>query len=131
MDTYFLPADCLCNGQGALSFICDQMTGQCDCHANVVGRSCDTCQVDYYGLQSGAGCISCGCHTLGSLSTQCDLVTGDCQCRPLVTGRTCDTCVSGSYGPSSAASGCTSKCSHCSLHCWSHISSTSTWLLSP
>lgn len=55
---------------------CDAITGQCQCLPNVVGKQCDSCKVDYYGLKSREGCSYCNCEVEGTHNnkTNCDFV---------------------------------------------------------
>ncbi|KAF7654077.1 hypothetical protein LDENG_00074820, partial [Lucifuga dentata] len=106
---------CGCDVSGALSSVCDAMTGQCDCRENVTGRTCDRCQFGYFGLQSGRGCQPCGCNQSGSLSESCDM-EGRCQCVEGVTGEKCHHCRHGYYGFHS--NGCTAcNCVHTGGNC--------------
>ncbi|XP_029032401.2 laminin subunit alpha [Osmia bicornis bicornis] len=87
---------------------CDSHSGQCFCHENVVGETCDRCADDHYGYDTCEGCKACECG-IASERSQCDEVTGQCKCKPGVTGRRCDQCIPGywNYGPEGCAScGC-------------------------
>lgn len=55
---------------------CDQTTGQCNCLPNVIGKTCDQCKPDHFGLKSGEGCTFCGCEIEGTRynTTACDIV---------------------------------------------------------
>lgn len=79
---------------------CDQTTGQCFCLPNVIGKHCDQCKEDYYGLASGEGCSYCNCDTDGTInnSTSCDVFTGQCDCIESRGGRTCSECSYGHWG---------------------------------
>ncbi|NXJ43448.1 LAMA2 protein, partial [Ciconia maguari] len=87
---------CHCHINGSFSEICDSRTGQCECKANVIGRRCDVCQPETFGLQSSRGCIPCNCNSFGSKSFDCD-GDGQCYCQPGVTGKKCDRCAHGFY----------------------------------
>ncbi|XP_072711933.1 laminin subunit alpha-2 [Ciconia boyciana] len=87
---------CHCHINGSFSEICDPRTGQCECKANVIGRRCDVCQPETFGLQSSRGCIPCNCNSFGSKSFDCD-GDGQCYCQPGVTGKKCDRCAHGFY----------------------------------
>lgn len=45
--------DCSCHPNGSLSMSCDTETGACQCQENVTGEKCDTCFLQYYGINSG------------------------------------------------------------------------------
>lgn len=70
---------------------CDVYTGDCTCKRNVVGRDCNQCRPEYYGLsEDDDGCSACDCDLGGALSNSCDIITGQCPCRTNVQGRRCD-----------------------------------------
>lgn len=77
---------------------CDIVTGQCRCRVNVVGLSCDSCEVGYWNIGSGRGCEKCNCHPIGSHNQTCDERTGQCHCLSDVSGKHCDTCRPYYYG---------------------------------
>ncbi|XP_017028327.1 laminin subunit gamma-1 [Drosophila kikkawai] len=83
---------------------CDQVTGQCQCKPNVIGRDCGECQPGYFNIRSGNGCENCLCDPVGSYNATCDRYTGQCHCRPGVVGQRCDQCANYFYGFS--AEGC-------------------------
>ncbi|KAM9241384.1 laminin subunit alpha-2 [Leptosomus discolor] len=87
---------CHCHINGSISEICDSQTGQCECKANVIGRRCDICKPETFGLQSSRGCVPCNCNSFGSKSFDCD-GDGQCYCQPGVTGKKCDRCAHGFY----------------------------------
>uniref|UniRef100_A0A663M1F7 Laminin subunit alpha-2 n=1 Tax=Athene cunicularia TaxID=194338 RepID=A0A663M1F7_ATHCN len=87
---------CRCHINGSFSEICDSRTGQCECKANVIGRRCDTCKPETFGLQSSRGCVPCNCNSFGSKSFDCN-GDGQCYCQPGVTGKKCDRCAHGFY----------------------------------
>ena len=92
---------CTCNTLGTKANRgCDHATGKCECKNNVIGRDCDRCRENYYGIDEGLeGCKPCDCDPGGSLSAQCDLKTGQCICRPHITGRRCDQPAEGYFVP--------------------------------
>lgn len=59
--------------------MCDQISGQCPCKANVAtdgqmnavnelaGLQCRECIIDFYGHQTGQGCVICGCDEMVSI----------------------------------------------------------------
>uniref|UniRef100_A0A8B9EMM7 Laminin subunit alpha-2 n=1 Tax=Anser cygnoides TaxID=8845 RepID=A0A8B9EMM7_ANSCY len=87
---------CHCHINGSISEICDSKTGQCKCKANVIGRRCDMCKPETFGLQSSRGCVPCNCNSFGSKSFDCN-GDGQCYCQPGVTGKKCDRCAHGFY----------------------------------
>ncbi|XP_052593935.1 usherin [Peromyscus californicus insignis] len=88
---------CLCHTVGAVSRVCNSVTGQCTCRdPSTTGRRCCQCQDRYFGFDPETGrCQPCHCHPAGALNETCDVVTGQCFCKPFVTGSKCDTCVPG------------------------------------
>ncbi|NXJ95351.1 LAMA2 protein, partial [Corythaixoides concolor] len=106
---------CHCHINGSFSEICDSRTGQCECKANVIGRRCDVCKPETFGLQSSRGCVPCNCNSFGSKSFDCD-GDGQCYCQPGVTGKKCDHCAHGFYNFEEG--GCTPcECSHFGNNC--------------
>ncbi|XP_052640257.1 laminin subunit alpha-2 isoform X4 [Harpia harpyja] len=106
---------CHCHINGSVSEICDSRTGQCECKANVIGRRCDICKPETFGLQSSRGCVPCNCNSFGSKSFDCD-GDGQCYCQPAVTGKKCDRCAHGFYNFEEG--GCTScECSRFGDNC--------------
>ena len=71
---------------------CDQLDGSCTCKRNVIGRDCDQCLPEHYGLafEDPQGCKACDCDIGGSYDNNCDILSGQCKCRPNVEGRRCD-----------------------------------------
>ncbi|XP_077990481.1 usherin-like [Glandiceps talaboti] len=99
---------CNCDPFGSVSEYCDPETGQCQCQPTTMGIACDTCQDNYYGLDS-SGCKLCQCDISGTLAgTTCNKVTGQCICKANVQGRQCNECKDGFYNlQSSNSDGCT------------------------
>ncbi|XP_048583966.1 laminin subunit alpha-1 isoform X2 [Nematostella vectensis] len=96
---------CDCNVNGSSSSLCDHVTGQCSCKANVVGRDCSRCKVSSYGF-GPAGCTECACNVHGSASLQCD-DSGVCPCNLEVIGTKCTQCKTGYFGlPKMACKAC-------------------------
>jgi laminin beta 1 len=79
---------------------CDQTTGQCKCLPNVVGKQCDMCAEDHFGLHHGTGCEACACDVVGThnSSTTCDRYEGQCHCLESRGGRTCSDCKKDYWG---------------------------------
>lgn len=84
--------------------ICEQLTGNCRCKANVIGRHCNECQSGYFNIRSGNGCESCNCDPVGAYNASCERYSGQCFCKPGVTGVRCDQCEQHQYG--FGAAGC-------------------------
>ncbi|NXJ80686.1 LAMA2 protein, partial [Trogon melanurus] len=106
---------CHCHINGSFSEICDFQTGQCECKANVIGRRCDVCKPETFGLRSSGRCVPCNCNSFGSKSFDCD-GDGQCYCQPGVTGKKCDRCAHGFYNFEEG--GCTPcECSHFGNNC--------------
>ena len=57
--------------------------GECKCKRNVIGRDCDQCRPEHFGLSNDVnGCKPCDCDVGGSFDNNCDVMTGQCACRP-------------------------------------------------
>lgn len=78
--------------------MCDHVSGDCDCKANVVGKNCNECQNGFWNIASGEGCESCKCDPIGSYNSSCNTYTGQCFCKPGITGLRCDKCEAYQYG---------------------------------
>jgi laminin gamma 1 len=102
---------CECHVQGTLhaeyqvsgrnyetAFLCDQLTGQCNCKSKVWGRQCDQCMPNHFNISHPDGCQPCECDLIGSSDASCDALTGQCKCRAGVTGLKCDQCLPFHYG---------------------------------
>lgn len=83
---------CSCNIYGTYDNQgCNKENGECTCKRNVIGRDCNQCLPDYWGLgESHDGCQPCECDPGGSLDNNCDVINGQCRCRPNLTGRKCE-----------------------------------------
>ncbi|XP_066480764.1 laminin subunit beta-3 [Tiliqua scincoides] len=95
--------DCACNILGSRNMPCNDETGRCFCHPNVVGDKCDTCAANHWKIASGRGCQPCSCDPRNSFSPQCNQFTGQCPCREGYGGLTCSSaeaqvCPDRSYG---------------------------------
>ncbi|RWS26837.1 laminin subunit beta-1-like protein, partial [Leptotrombidium deliense] len=82
---------CTCNKNGTVGNMgCNPTTGECICKRNVVGKNCNECAPDHFGLrEEDEGCTPCDCDVGGSYSRSCDVRSGQCSCRPYLKGRTC------------------------------------------
>ena len=93
-------SECTCNISGIISDDgCDQVTGDCTCKRKVIGRDCNQCMEEHYGLDINDpnGCKECDCDIGGAYNNTCDIITGQCSCRPHVTGRRCDEVADGYF----------------------------------
>jgi len=83
---------CTCNPLGTINVEgCHQRTGECRCKRNVIGRDCDQCRPEHFGLSNDVnGCTPCDCDPGGSFDNNCEVTTGQCSCRPNIKGRRCD-----------------------------------------
>lgn len=106
-DPYGLPHGscemCSCYPRGSIQTsdgisVCDQVSGDCKCKPNIIGRNCNECQNGYWNIASGEGCISCKCDPIGSYNSSCNAYTGQCYCKPGITGLQCDKCEAYQYG---------------------------------
>uniref|UniRef100_A0A4W5KBC8 Laminin subunit alpha 2 n=1 Tax=Hucho hucho TaxID=62062 RepID=A0A4W5KBC8_9TELE len=106
---------CQCHNNGSMSEVCHQENGQCQCKQHVVGRQCDECMPQTYGIQSAGVCVPCNCNSFGSKSFDCD-ESGQCRCQPGVTGPKCDRCAPGHFNFQEG--GCTPcQCTHVGNNC--------------
>lgn len=82
---------CTCNTLGTIDNQgCNVVTGECTCKRYVIGRDCNQCFPEYFGLSERRdGCQPCECDPGGSYDNFCDVITGQCRCREYMTGRTC------------------------------------------
>ncbi|XP_059188801.1 laminin subunit alpha-5 isoform X2 [Centropristis striata] len=87
---------CNCSRPGVLSpdVNCDNLSGQCRCKDNVVGRQCDRCAPGFYGYPN---CRPCDCNDAGTEEEVCDSFTGQCLCKENVQGSRCDQCRVGTF----------------------------------
>ncbi|XP_057678966.1 laminin subunit alpha-2 isoform X4 [Corythoichthys intestinalis] len=106
---------CQCHINGSVSKVCNKESGRCQCKENVVGRQCDDCMAQTYGLATGGQCVPCHCNSFGSKSFDCD-ENGQCRCQPGVTGPKCDRCSRGFFNFQEG--GCTPcLCDHVGNNC--------------
>ena len=68
--------ECSCNQVGSYGNDCQNITGQCSCKPNVIGRICSDCAENTFNFGSGNGCELCQCNMPGSVSQQCNVVSG-------------------------------------------------------
>ncbi|XP_076014828.1 laminin subunit gamma-3 isoform X2 [Genypterus blacodes] len=94
---------CSCSPAGTSRQVneCHPQTGSCHCLGHVTGRDCSHCEVGFFNLQRGIGCVRCKCNLIGSSSVACHPINGQCVCRAGVTGRLCHSCRVGFFGFSS------------------------------
>ena len=113
-----LPCDCDIRGTIESGATCDVETGQCPCKANTVGRKCDACKSEYYGLsrENPVGCSPCECNIEGTDfgSNECDASSGQCPCRLQNEGRQCSVCREGFFNPPTVPKG---RCGTCNTQC--------------
>ena len=84
---------CSCDPRGIRSTAgCNEVTGDCSCKDNVIGRDCNQCKPEHYGLskEEPLGCMPCDCDIGGAYDNNCDVLTGQCKCRPDIIGRQCN-----------------------------------------
>ncbi|XP_060017909.1 laminin subunit beta-2-like isoform X1 [Lagenorhynchus albirostris] len=66
---------CECHPQGSLTTECALLGGQCCCHPNIDGRTCDHDRPGTCDFQP-TGCRECCCHTKGATNAICNPVNG-------------------------------------------------------
>ncbi|XP_051043996.1 multiple epidermal growth factor-like domains protein 9 isoform X2 [Phodopus roborovskii] len=89
---------CNCSEVGSLDVkLCNQTSGQCECHPGYQGLHCETCKEGFYLNHTVGVCLPCHCSPHGSLSILCNS-SGNCLCKEGVTGSMCDRCQDGHYG---------------------------------
>lgn len=87
---------CNCSSVGAVSNVCNNVTGYCNCRQYVTGKSCDSCEENAFNF-TRSGCMPCNCDSDGSTDLQCDLMSGNCSCKEKVIGSKCDMCSAGFF----------------------------------
>ena len=89
------PCNCSEKGSEEGSF-CDQLSGKCQCKANVEGHNCDQCKSNYWNLSDNVnGCEQCDCSDFGRNGTECNAQNGTCQCQENYGGPQCYECANG------------------------------------
>ena len=68
---------CNCSSVGAISNVCNNVTGSCYCQPYVTGRLCDRCEENAFNYTE-FGCMPCNCDSDGSNDLQCDSVSHLC-----------------------------------------------------
>ena len=71
---WFCHPGCNCSSVGAVSNVCNNMTGYCDCQPYVTGKACGRCEQNAYNYTK-FGCLPCNCDGGGSSDLQCDSVS--------------------------------------------------------
>ena len=90
---YIQSIECNCDQRGIRSSAgCNVEDGSCSCKDNVIGRDCNQCKPEHYGLSKddSVGCQPCDCDIGGATDNNCDVITGQCKCRPNIKGRQCN-----------------------------------------
>nr|XP_018916395.1 PREDICTED: laminin subunit beta-1 [Bemisia tabaci] len=92
--------ECVCEvlGTDQSGGPCNGVTGQCPCLPNVVGLTCDQCEINHWKIASGFGCEPCACDPVGSTEDQCNMFDGQCKCKPGFGGRQCNQCQTNFWG---------------------------------
>ena len=90
-NTSLFLTECGCNNVGSNSKLCDLRTGKCPCKEGVVEEKCTRCEDNYFGFDSGTGCLPCLCNQRYSSNLQCDN-NGVCPCLPGVKPTKCHEC---------------------------------------
>ena len=53
----YTPEDCTCNEFGSKNLTCD-CDGKCSCKSNIVGDTCDQCEIEHYDFPNCKGIYS-------------------------------------------------------------------------
>ncbi|XP_051914619.1 laminin subunit alpha-5 isoform X3 [Hippocampus zosterae] len=87
---------CNCSQPGIVApyVSCDNLSGQCRCKNNVVGRQCDRCASGFHGYPN---CQPCDCNEAGTEEEVCNSFTGQCLCKENVQGSRCEQCRVGTF----------------------------------
>ncbi|GFR82556.1 usherin [Elysia marginata] len=103
-----LPCSCNILGVARGDVSCNQLTGQCNCKANVQGLRCDECKNGFFSLTSANpdGCTACNCNPVGSTSIFCNPNDGQCLCKTRVQGVKCDECKDGFFNFTNGCDSC-------------------------
>lgn len=94
---------CTCHPFGTQKGIfCSPYTGECACRQLTMGKNCELCVPETYGLEdanAANGCLPCNCDAGGSINNICDVKTGQCPCRPNMIGRNCSMLAQNTFIP--------------------------------
>lgn len=86
--------ECSCDGVGAISKRCDDVSGQCECNYKFDGLGCDRCKNGYFLFPD---CAYCDCDVTGTEEEVCDQESGECACKDNFAGERCDRCADGFF----------------------------------
>ncbi|ESO94175.1 hypothetical protein LOTGIDRAFT_118598, partial [Lottia gigantea] len=109
---------CTCNLAGIEGdeASCDFETGSCKCKERVIGRMCNRCDGNTWGLNetNPLGCELCNCDPTGTKlgettspdTLACNNKNGQCSCLANRFGRQCEQCVTGYFNSETPGGGC-------------------------
>ncbi|XP_055508928.1 laminin subunit beta-4 [Leucoraja erinacea] len=94
--------DCGCDPRGSVltHSACDPVTGECQCQRTAIGRNCDQCLPNYWGLGNSLyGCSPCDCDIGGAYDNICSQQDGQCRCLPNIISLQCNEPAPGYFFP--------------------------------